>query len=69
MTFFEKNSLKERVLVSEHQAFVSSIAVGGLEVVQIRFVHPNGFLELFDILGPALAKRGLCLSVSLLALL
>lgn len=69
MTFLEKNSLKQRVLIPKHQAFVGGIAMSGLEVVQVGFVHPNSLLKLFDVLSPALTKRSLCLPVALLALL
>lgn len=69
MTFLEKNSLKQRVLVAEHQTFVGGIAMGGLEVVQVGFVDPDGFLELFDVLGPALTESSLCLPISLFTLL
>jgi hypothetical protein len=68
MTFLEKNSLKQRILVPEHQAFVGGVAVSGLEVVQVGFVYPNGFLELLDVLCAALTERGLSLPVSLFAL-
>lgn len=69
MTFLEKNSLKKRVLVPEHQAFVGGIAMSRLEVVQIGLVHADGFLKLFDVLSTALTKRSLGLPVSLLTLL
>lgn len=39
-----------------------------LEVVEVGLVYTNGFLELLDIFRAALAKRSLCLSISLLTL-
>lgn len=41
----------------------------GLEIVEVGFMHPNGFLELLDVLGTTLTKGSLCLPVSLLTLL
>lgn len=68
-TLFEENTLKKRVLVSQHQALVSSAAVGGLQTGEVGFMGANGVLELFDVLGSTLAESRLSLAVSLLALL
>jgi hypothetical protein len=43
--------------------------MGCLEIMQVPFVDPDCLLELLDVLGPALSKGRLCLSIPLLPLL
>lgn len=67
-TFLQKNPLQQRVLIPQHQTFISSTSMRGLQVMQVRLMHANSILELLDILCSALSERSLSLSVSLLAL-
>jgi len=43
--------------------------MGGLKAVQVLFVHSDGLLKLFDVLGSSFAESGLGLAVPLLPLL
>jgi hypothetical protein len=43
--------------------------MGGLQVVKVRFMNPDGLLQLLDILRPALSESRLGLAVPLLPLL
>lgn len=66
---FEQDTLEKRVFVPQHEAFIGSIAVSRLQIVQVGLMDTDGFLELLDVLGTALTESSLGLSVSLLALL
>lgn len=68
-TLFQQNPLKKRVLVAQHQALVGSMAMGSLEVSQVLLMGADGLLELLDVLGSALTKSSLGLTVPLLSLL
>lgn len=64
----KKDPLQERVFVAEHQALVSSRAVGGLQVVKVGLMDADSLFQLLDVLSASLAESSLSLSVSLLAL-
>ena len=66
-TFLKKNSLEERVFVSQHQTLISGSAMSCLKVLQVAFMSTDRFFELLDILGSAFTKGCLSLPVSLLA--
>ena len=68
-TFLQQDPLEERVLVTEHQAFVGRAAVTLLQVLQRVFMMLDRTLELLDILGTTLAESGLRLAIALFALL
>jgi hypothetical protein len=67
-TFLQQDPLEQRVLVPEHETLVGGIAVTVLEVLQRLLVVLDGALELFDVLGAALAEGSLGLAIALLAL-
>lgn len=69
LTFLEKYTFEERVLVSQHQTLVGSRPVSRLEVVEVGLMDTDSLLELLDVLGASLAKSSLCLTVTLLAFL
>lgn len=68
-TFFKKDSLQQRIFISQHQTLIGSVSVSRLQIVQVGFVNPDCLLELLDVLGATLAECGLGLSVALFALL
>lgn len=68
-TLLEENTLKERVLVSKHQALVGGGAVSRLKIMEVRFMDSDGLFELLYVFGAAFSKGGLSLSVPLLSLL
>lgn len=68
LTFLEKNSLEQRVLISQHQTLIGGRSVALLQRLQRVLVPLDRGLELLDILGPPFAKGRLSLSVPLLAL-
>lgn len=68
-TLLKQDSFKQRVLVPQHQAFIGGRTMTLLQSPKGLFVLFNGGFELFDVLGPAFAKRSLCLSIALLAFL
>lgn len=66
-TFFQQNSLQERVLVTEHQTLICGAAVTLLKGLERLLVMFDGSLELLDVFRSPFTKRGLRLSVSLLS--
>jgi hypothetical protein len=68
-TLFKKDSLKQRILVPKHEAFICCISVALLQGLQCFFMSLDGRLKLLDVLCPPLSKSGLSLAVSLLPLL
>jgi hypothetical protein len=68
-TLLQQDSLKKRILVTEHETFVSGTTVTLLQGLQRVFMVLDGGLELLDVLGAPLSERSLSLPVSLLALL
>lgn len=68
-TLLKENSLQQGVLVAEHQTLVGSSSMGRLQVMEVRLMNADSFLELLDVLGSSLTEGSLGLSVSLLALL
>jgi hypothetical protein len=67
LTFFQENSLQERVLVTEHQTLIRRAAVTLLKRLERLLIVFDGSLELLDIFRPPFTKRGLRLSISLLS--
>jgi hypothetical protein len=65
-TLLKKNALEQRVLVAEHQALISGVAMSGLEVGQVLLMGANSFLELLDVLGSPFPESRLGLPVPLL---
>jgi hypothetical protein len=65
-TLLEQDTLKQRVLIAQHQTFVGSCAMRCLQVVKIGFVNTNGLFKLLDVFGSTFSKSSLCLSVALL---
>ena len=68
-TLLQQDSLKKRILVAEHETFVSGTTVTLLQGLQRLFMVLDGGLELLDVLGAPLSERSLGLPVPLLALL
>jgi hypothetical protein len=67
-TFLEQDSLQQGVLVPQHQTLIGSAAVVLLQGLQGVLIALDGGLELPNVLGTPLPKRGLGLPVPLLAL-
>ena len=65
----KKNSFQERILVAQHQAFIGSMTMSGLQVGQVLLMSSDGFFKLLDVLSAALTESCLSLAVPLLALL
>jgi hypothetical protein len=68
-TFLQQDAFQKRVFVTQHQTLVGGMAMGSLKVGQILLMSPDGFLELLDVLGPALSESRLSLTVPLFSLL
>lgn len=68
-TLLQQDSLKKRILVAEHETFVSGTTVTLLQGLQRLFMVLDGGFELLDVLGAPLSERRLGLPVPLLALL
>jgi len=68
LTLLKQDALKQRVLVAQHQALISGMPVGSLEVCQILLMSANSLFELLDILGAAFPESSLGLTVPLLSL-
>ena len=68
-TLLQQDSLKKRILVAEHETFVSGTTVTLLQGLQRLFMVLDGGFELLDVLGAPLSERSLSLPVPLLALL
>jgi hypothetical protein len=68
-TFFQQNTLEQRILVPKHQALVRRCPMTLLEVLESLFMVLDGSFELLDVLGTSLTERGLRLAISLLPLL
>ena len=69
LTFFQQNSLKQRVLVSQHQALVCCGTVALLQSMQRVLLSLYGGLQLLDIFCPPLSESRLSLTVPLLSFL
>jgi hypothetical protein len=67
-SLLEKNTLKERILVSKHQTLIGSSAVSRLEVMEVRLMDANGLFELLYIFSSTFSESSLSLSVPLLSL-
>jgi hypothetical protein len=67
-TFLKQDPFQERILVSQHETLVSCTPMGGLQVVKIGLMHPDGLFQLLDVLRSAFSKRSLSLAVTLLPL-
>jgi hypothetical protein len=67
--FLEQDAFQEGVLVTEHQTFISGMAMSCLQVVKIRLMNADGLLQLLDVLCPAFTESCLSLAVTLLPLL
>ena len=66
-TFLKKDSLKQRVLVPQHQALVSRSPMALLQILKMILMLLHRSLELFDVFRPPLAESGLGLPVPLLS--
>lgn len=44
LTFLEKYTLQERVLVAKHETLVGGMAMSGLQVLQVLLVDADSFL-------------------------
>ena len=69
LTFFQHDTLKQRVLVAQHQALVGRRTVTLLERAESIFVLLDRRLQLLDVLGSTFSERGLSLPVPLLSFL
>jgi hypothetical protein len=69
LTFFEQDTLEQRVLIAQHQALVSSRTVTLLQRAEGIFVLLDRRFKLLDVLCSPLSERGLSLSIPLLAFL
>jgi hypothetical protein len=69
LTFFQQDTLKQRVLVAQHQALVGRRTVTLLERAQSIFVLLDRRLQLLDVLGSTFSERSLSLPVPLLSFL
>jgi len=67
-TLFEQYALKQRVLVSQHEAFVGRSPMTLLETGKRLFILLDGCLELLDVFCSPFSKSSLCLSVALFSL-
>jgi hypothetical protein len=68
-TFLQQDPFQERILVSQHKTFVGSTPMGSLQIMNFGFLDSNFFLELLDVLCPALSESCLGLTIALLAFL
>lgn len=68
-TFFDKNSLQERILIPQHQTFVRGTPVALLQGLEGLFIAFDGRFQLLDVLRPPLSEGCLRLSVALLTFL
>jgi hypothetical protein len=68
-SFFKKNTLEKRVLISKHQAFVGGSAVGRLKVMEVGLMDADGLFELLYVFSSTFSKSSLSLSVPLLSFL
>jgi hypothetical protein len=68
-TLFQEDAFQQGVLIAQHQALVSRVAMSSLEIGQVLLVGADGFFQLLDVLGPPLTESGLGLAVSLLPFL
>lgn len=66
-SFFEENTLQQRVLVAQHQTLVSGTSVSRLQVGKIRLMDSNRLFQLLDVLCATLSESSLCLTVPLLS--
>jgi hypothetical protein len=68
-TLFEENSLKQRILVPQHQTLISRLTMALLKTLQGIFMVLYGSFQLFDIFGSTFTKSRLRLTIPLLTLL
>lgn len=68
-TLLQQDSLKKRILVTEHETFISRTTVTLLQSLQCLFMVLDGGLELLDVFGAPLSECSLSLPIPLLALL
>lgn len=66
--FLEEDTFQKRVLVTQHQALVRSMAVGRLQVVEILLMDTDRLLQLLDVLCSPFTESCLSLAVTLFAL-
>ena len=67
-SLLKKNTLKQRVLVSKHQALIGGGAVSRLEVMEVGLMDADGLFELLYVLSSTFTEGSLSLSVPLLSL-
>lgn len=68
-SFLEQYSLKQRILVSEHETFVGGSALALLKTREGFFILLDRGLKLFNVLRSPFSKGSLCLPIPLFALL
>ena len=68
-TFLFQDTLKQRILVSQHQTLICSISVALLQRLKRVLVVLDSLLQLFDVLCSSFAESCLSLSVALLPFL
>lgn len=68
-TFLEQDPLKQRVLISQHEALIRRRAMALLQICQVLLMLLDSCLELLDVLCTSFSESSLCLSVALLAFL
>ena len=69
LTFFQQDTLEQRVFIAQHQALVGSRTMTLLQRAKSIFVLLDRRLKLLDVLGPAFSERSLSLPIPLLAFL
>jgi hypothetical protein len=67
VTFLQQDPFEERILVSQHGAFIAFIHTTPMG--SFGFIDSNGFLKLFNVLCPTFSVSSLGLTIAFFALL
>ena len=68
-TFLKEDPLQKRILVTQHQTFVSGMPMGSLKISKVLLVGADSIFKLLDVLSPAFTESSLSLTVPLLPFL
>jgi hypothetical protein len=68
-TFLQQDPFEERIIVSQHEAFIHSTPMGSLQFMEVGFMNSNGFFKLLQIHFPTFSEKPLGLTMVFIAFL